>query len=103
MADELIEPEDEYGLVMPFVVTKSHGGPLDDHAFVAGAAFGQHDAELRAAPRTMAWSTYVVPDMVAQYDLLAMHHGFTMKAEPWDEHPDDWVLVTFTKGEADAE
>lgn len=85
-----------YGLVMPFVCCESQGGTCNDFSFVAGVAFGQHDAELRACPGAQSWSAYVVSGMVPQYDLLAMHHGFTMKVEPWDEHP-EWTLVTFTR------
>lgn len=43
------------------------------------------------------WGAYVYPAMVPQYDLLAMHLGYSMATEPWDEHPDEWTLVTFTR------
>lgn len=101
--DDLGHEEPDRELVMPFVVCVDQGGPFDSKAFVAGCEFERHNAELRACPGALAWQAYVVPEMVPQYDLLAMHHGFTMQSEPWDEHPDDWVLVTFTKGEADDE
>jgi hypothetical protein len=26
-----------------------------------------------------------------------MRHGYAMTSEPWDEHPDEWALVTFTR------
>lgn len=90
------EPEHHnFGLVMPFVVTTDNGGPLDSHAFVAGVRYGQ-DSEA-VAKLLPTWSNYIYPDMVAQYDLLAMHYGYKMEAEPWDEHPDEWVFVTFTR------
>ena len=90
---------DGYGLVMPFVCVTSKGGPYDDAAFVAGARYGQDAAAIEAAG--VEWDGYVYPEMVPQYDLLAMHHGFTMHAEPWAEHPDEWVWVTFTRAPAD--
>lgn len=95
-------PDDErdtFGLVMPFVVTTGQGGPYDSAAFVAGCRFEADAAELKAAPHTLSWANYVYPAMVPQYDLLAMHHGFVMTAEPWAEYPDEWVLVTFTRPE----
>lgn len=86
----------EWGLVMPFVICRSNGGTYDDHAFVAGARYGEAHYKLRAeSPDT--WKDYVFPDAVAQYELLAMDQGYKMTAEPWDEHPDEWVLVTFNK------
>lgn len=96
MADDATNDEASYTLVMPFVVCASAGGSYDDAAFVAGVRFGQDSAELHSfAPDE--WRQYVDPVMVRQYDLLAMQHGYTMTAEPWDEHPDEWTLVTFTK------
>jgi hypothetical protein len=82
-----------YGLVMPFVICKSNGGPLDDHAFVAGVQFG--DLYRRLETDT-AQSMYVVPDIVPQLDLAAMHFGYHMTTEPWDEHN---TLVHFTRGQ----
>jgi hypothetical protein len=92
-------PEEGYGLVMPFVVIESQGGSYKDDAFVAGVRFQQDRSELEAAPHIVEWANYVFPSMVPQYDLLAMHLGFTMTAEPWEEHPGDWVLVTFRRGD----
>jgi len=90
-----------FGLVMPFVVTRSNGGPFDDAAYVAGAEFGQLDEHLRqaAAVRAIPQPRYINSANVPQVDLLAMHHGFTVTFEPWDEHPDEWTMATF--GEAD--
>lgn len=96
-----MDDEQHYGLVMPFVCCTSNGGTLDDHAFVVGVRYGVAETELRLSSPD-EWADYITPDMVAQYDLLAMHLGYTMTAEPWEEHPDDWVLVTFTKVKVDA-
>jgi hypothetical protein len=40
---------------------------------------------------------YAEPNMQAQYDLLAMHHGYTLVSTPWDEHSDEWALMKFTR------
>lgn len=92
MADEA---EHGYSMVMPLVVVTSHGGPYDDSAFVAGARYGQLAERLVALPPTL--ESYEYPEMVAQLDLLAMHYGYVVTTEPWDEHPDEWVRVTFTR------
>lgn len=92
------EPEEEeegYELAMPLVCCKTNGGALDDTAFSAGVTFGQYMAELRERPAV--WAEYVIPEVVAQYDLLAMQEGYTMVATPWDEHPDEWVFVVMTR------
>lgn len=94
------EPEHygaEFGLVMPFVVCKSNGGPFDDHAFVAGARYGQIEEEAKTIDAGGEKSWYAEPGLVPQLDLLAMHHGLTMATVPWDEHPDEWTLVTFSR------
>lgn len=91
------EDEVVYGLVMPFVCCVSQGGPMDDRSFTAGVALGAADAELKACRGAAVWTTAIMPGMEAQYDLLAMRHGYVMSAEPWDEHPNDWVLVSFMR------
>lgn len=91
------EDSDDFTLVMPFVCVKSEGGALDDHSFVAGAQFGRHDAELKASQGTYIWSATIIPEMEQQYDLLAMHHGFTMECKPWPLAPTEWLFVRFTR------
>lgn len=88
-------PEPTYGLVMPFVVCRSHGGPYDDAAFVAGAEYANIDNALRSHPYKV--EQYVRTATMPQYDLLAMHHGYTLKASPWDECPDEWTHALFTR------
>lgn len=94
MSDE----ETTYGLVMPFTVCASNGGPYDDASFVAGVWFGKLDAELRWCVETGTDPKLDFPvptPLVPQLDLLAMNHGLTMTSEPWDEAPDEHTFVTF--------
>lgn len=82
MADEHDEHEATYGLVMPFVVCQTNGGPYEDSAFVAGSYFGEIDAHMRAMKGTTAVLRYSVPEaLMPQIDLLAMHHRYRMTAE----------------------
>lgn len=76
-----------YRLVMPFVLTKSNGGPYDDKAFTAGMACGQLWTELQvlAAHGAQPRPRYVRPEHIPQMDLIAMHYGYTLKAGPVDE------------------
>ena len=92
MSDER-EPT-EYGLVMPFVVVQSVGGPYADDAFVAGCEYGFIDATLHAIARTAGtFERMVNPKLVPQLDLLAMHHGYAITSEPWDEPPENGVTT----------
>jgi hypothetical protein len=90
----------DYGLVMPFVVCESVGGPYEDRAFVAGVRYGQIAAEVAELKPGHAWSWTVETPLVRQLDLLAMHEGLTMTAEPWDEHPDEWVHVILVRSQS---
>lgn len=90
------ENEASYGLVMPFVVTQSHGGPYEDSAFVAGYALGQLASDLMSR-RHRVLSQYVRTQSLAQADLIAMLHGYGMRAMPWDHYPDEWAWCTFTR------
>lgn len=89
-------------LVMPFVVCTSQGGPYDDAAFVAGVRMQQIDAILAAGPADCGWvyRVAVEPTLAPQLDLVAMQHGYAMTHEPWEPHPDEWVLATFTRVKA---
>lgn len=76
----------EYGLVMPFVVVTSAGGPYDDAAFVAGYECGLIDATLHALTQVDAeLDRWVSRDVVPQLDLIAMRHGLGLKALELDE------------------
>lgn len=95
MDDELFSDDEAptYSLVMPFVVCQSKDGPYDDGAFVAGVRFGKLDSLLNMKPSQH--SEYVEAELVPQLELLAMHHGYKFEAQPWEDHPTEWVLVTF--------
>ena len=68
--------DEQHGLVMPFVVVASHGGPYDDEAFVAGWECGSLDMALRVlAPTGAVLRRWVKPALIEQLDLIAMKHG----------------------------
>lgn len=98
---------DGYDLVFPFVVCRSNGGPYDDDAFVAGYQAGQIYQALGVAAQIGVRSArYTVRTaLVPQLELIGMDRGFpVVKAEPWDEHPDEWTFVTFSaEDESDEE
>lgn len=86
---------DEWGLVMPFAVCASNGGPYDDEAYVAGFEMGALQARLRAARHHGLGLPEVVihRDNVPQADLIAMEVGARM-IEGWPEdHGLDNVTV----------
>jgi hypothetical protein len=87
------EDEPGYGLLMPFVVCESQGGPYADQPFVSGYRLGHLDAQLEYE-QPPSWEGYVAPADVPQVDLLAMRHGYAMEAEP---HDDDWTSVTLRR------
>ena len=84
MADE------EYGLVMPFVVCASQAGPYADEPFVAGYDMGYLDGLLDARPATLtrAVRTACMP----QVDLIAMKHGYSIRATEEPGYP-EWTSV----------
>lgn len=100
------EPEEaEWGLVMPFVVCASQGGPYDDASFVAGTRLGEvmvrlHDHRCFFPGNEFAPDFPVEPALVPQMDLLAMHEGCTLTTEPWG-YGAEWVYVTFTPAPSD--
>lgn len=94
--------EAEYGLVMPFVACKSQGGAFDDASFVSGYRLGEASAVLEHAKpeRHVLWAH---PDDIAQLDLIAMRHGYSLTTEPWDEHPDEHVECVLLRLTADTD
>lgn len=92
MSDE----EPGYGLLMPFVVCESQGGPYADTPFVSGYRIGRLDAQLEYE-RPPLWEGYVSPGDVPQIDLVAMRYGYTTTFEP---HDDDWTSVSLTAPES---
>jgi hypothetical protein len=88
--------EPEYGLVYPFVVCQSQGGPYDDGAFVAGCRFGVVREKCERGDPVI--EGYEPVALVPQLDLLAMAKGYDLVSEPWEDDPDGyWSLVTLTK------
>lgn len=96
MTDDETPDAGEYGLVMPFVLAASQGGPYDDSAFVAGWRLAELGTLLKTAERF----ALDVPDQTLypadapQADLLAMRYGFTMKVKSYDEN---WSIYNFTR------
>lgn len=90
------DPDETYELAMPFISCESVGGPYADAAFVAGYQCGLIDEHLDGIkPETL--TQVVDPGVVPQLDLIAMRRGYTMKSEPWEDHPDEWAFVTFER------
>lgn len=65
----------EYGLVMPFVVAASVGGPYEDEAFTAGWQLGSLDYSLADPARYLPMVITVPVGCVPQVDLIAMRYG----------------------------
>jgi hypothetical protein len=102
MTDPQDRPEwDGYELVIPFVACTSQGGAYEDVPFVAGYQAGQIARSLAAAVAieadTLTFTAYT--DLTRQLDLIGMHHGFTVTAEPCDGVP-EWSYVTFTRAKS---
>lgn len=97
MSDGTVDPEEgEYELVMPFVVTKSNGGPFDDSAFVAGCTCGalRQELTMTKALNTLPHERYIDARLIRQADLIAMHHGYVLKLGEIDE-ASGWQRVAF--------
>lgn len=88
------EQEHNMELVLPFVCCISQGGPLDDHAFVAGCRFYELKQRLEIGKPDVLTS-FEFPEMVPLLDLLAMDLGYKLTHFPWPEAPDEWEQVTF--------
>lgn len=95
MGDETWSPGDEHGLLFPFVVCVSKGGPYEDGAFAAGFQAGQI---YQALGNGMLYSIQftVRTDLLPQLDLIAMHFGFTVDVAA-TEYPDAWTFWTATR------
>lgn len=93
MSDE--EPTEaegvEYGLVMPFVVCASKGGPYEDQAFVAGVQFGGLWTLAQAGLTPILAMVY--KELIPQIDLLAMNFGYTLDTRDHDE----WIGIHLSK------
>lgn len=100
MTDDEHEDATEYGLIMPFTVTASHGGPYEDQAFIAGYQAGQVDQSLAAAVAigVNRLVVTVYTPLVPQIELIGMKHGFTgFTAEKHAAELAEWSLVTLER------
>jgi hypothetical protein len=86
----------EYGLVMPFVVCASKGGPFDDDAYVCGYEMGVLAEELRRTTEAVVGKT-IHTQNVPQADLLGMEAGFQVESRPAEMFGETWSYVRFTK------
>lgn len=91
-----MDEEDGMELVMPLVVVVSNGGPYDDASFVAGMNLQQLWGELETR-KPITHQQFVRSTLIPQIDLLAMHLGYRMDAEPWAPDPDQWTFAKFTR------
>lgn len=92
----------EYGIVMPFVLTKTNGGPYDDDAFVAGVTCGALDQELTLTTtlHTLPRERYINTLHLPQVDLIAMRHGYQLRLGDLDE-ASGWQVVQFDWADAE--
>lgn len=90
--------EEEYSLLMPFVVVESKDGPFDDGSYTAGFEMGTLYARCETCEMIDAVPTpfTIRHENVPQADLIAMRFGFTMTAVRDDEFP-EWRLVSFER------
>lgn len=88
----------DYGMVLPFVVVASKGGPFDDDAYTAGFEAGQMFESLSHI-RMHTPDIYMklaMPIHAAnreQLDLIAMHYGLTAN---FTEVADGWLTITLS-------
>jgi hypothetical protein len=92
--------ETEYGLVMPFVVCASQGGPFDDDAYVAGYEAGLLDARLSSVEYDSLLVEGHLDGVIhagnqPQVDLIAMKHDLVAQFE---EAGDGWLYLTLRRG-----
>lgn len=96
----------EYGLVMPFVVCRTNGGPYDDQSFVAGYQVAAIDSALVVAA---AIGASVIPvaqcvyrPLLPQLDLVGMRHGYRMRSHDVTAGDDaeTWSTVEFYRDAA---
>lgn len=83
------EEEDiEFGLVMPFVVCESQGGPYQDDSFVAGYELGMLAARLESKPAFLRLPLRTAS--MRQVDLIAMRYNYSLRQHimPIDEWTD---------------
>lgn len=108
MTDPMDQPEEDttYGLVYPFTVCRSQGGPYEDESFVAGVQLGHIDRILQIAAGVGAdrVRSTARTALVPQLELCGMARGFPVvtveEVTATDKYPamPEWVFITFTTG-----
>lgn len=88
MSDE----DQDYSLVMPFVVVTSEGGPYDDESFVAGFQSGR--IYERMSQGEAEFTEMVNPDLFRQCNLIARRYGYTMQTHRTGDD-ENWREITF--------
>lgn len=87
-----------FGIVMPFVVVTSKGGPYDDAAYVAGYEAGVLQTRFDSAEVLLTTTiTCEMPfhtENIPQLDLIAMRNGWTVESE---DAGDGWTYCTFRR------
>lgn len=89
--DPTFEPT-EWELLVPFVVTRSQGGPYDDDSYVAGFELGRICGSFL---HIVSMDCPVHTGNLPVLDLAAMREGFTMTT--LEEIDDTWTQVRFVK------
>lgn len=84
--------EHDLELVMPFITVHSAGGPHEDDAYAAGWEMGALDRDL-ASGDLVHEERAVRFTCVAQADLIAMRHGYSLTVR---EHDETWAWATFS-------
>ena len=94
--------EPGFELLLPFVVCDDHGGKFYADAFTAGFVTGQIMSRCEAAVafQLTPFTATIRRDLIAQCDLIAMHHGLAMTEDEWTGIDDEdvkaeWAHVTF--------
>jgi hypothetical protein len=87
------DEETEWRMTVPFVVTVSNGGTLDDTAFVAGFHASQINAAL-CSQDCMELEESVLQCLLPLLDLFAMKYGYVMHTSP-HKPEDTYVDVVF--------
>lgn len=83
-------------LIVPFVVTRSAGGPYEDESFGAGVSYGMLRA-LVGTGRAGIHSIMQRTDLLPQIELLAMECGYRMETSTYEGIPDGWTAVDLIK------
>ncbi len=88
------EDEVTFGLVMPFVVAQSQGGPFEDQAYIAGYEMGLLAAELEhSRPHYLRRTLHTAN--LRQVDLIAMRYGYSLRSQVCPQA--DWTEVELVR------